>query len=113
MIRVGFLSLLLTISFCLLTACNDIDFDSRKWQNWEESEAAPSLRWRMAEDLISTHDLKGMSTDEVVELLGEPDNKNEGKWSYFLGYSGEGIDTGSLILTFKEDTLVKYEVWHG
>lgn len=90
------------------------EFNAVAWQNWQESEAELSLRWEMTKDLTDRYELKGMPITEVKELLGEPDNEYaEGTITYYLGMSGHGIDTGSLILTIKNGVVVDYEVWHG
>ena len=88
-------------------------FDSEKWKSWEESEAEPSLRWNMVHDLRNKYELIGMTRLEVKKLLGEPEQETKNEIRYYLGMSGHGINTGSLILKIKEDRVIDIHVWHG
>lgn len=90
-----------------------IEFNHIKWKEWQETEAAPSLRWDMTNDLIKKHKLKGLSITEITDLLGEPDSKNKTEFRYYLGMSRHGIDTGSLILIIENAKIIDYKVWHG
>ena len=102
----------LTTLSSVLTSCR-IEFNSEEWKSWEESEAEPSLRWNMTVDLVSDYELKGMSAEQVIELLGEPENRSNNEFRYFLGHSGHGINTGSLVLILEKDTVTDYEIWEG
>lgn len=90
-------------------------FDSNKWINWTETEEKMSLRWNMMNSLRNNHELKGKTKNEIIKLLGKPnESSSSNSYSYYLGMSGHGIDTGSLIIIFNEfDTVTKYYVWHG
>ena len=92
---------------------NRKEFNSERWKSWEESEAEPSLRWKMVHDLRNKHEIIGKTRLEIKELLGEPERETENKIRYYLGMSGHGVDTGSLILKMKEDRVVDIHVWHG
>lgn len=92
---------------------NRTDFNAEKWNNWDIREQELSLRWNMVYDLTSKHDLIGMTASEVKDLLGEPDGQNDATMRYYLGMSGHGIDTGSLIFTLSDGKVTKYKVWHG
>jgi len=92
---------------------NRTEFDSEEWKNWEESENEPSLRWNMVNDLRKKHELIGMNTKEVIELLGEPNSLNKKYMSYHLGMSGHMIDTGTLFLELENGIVVKIKLWHG
>ncbi|WP_339703464.1 hypothetical protein [uncultured Marixanthomonas sp.] len=108
------LTLFLIILTNVFIACSSgTDFNSEKWKNWKESEAELFLRWDMREDLVNNYDLIGMSTEQIIDLLGEPENWNEKELRYYLGSSRRGINTGSLILQIKNDTITDYEIWHG
>lgn len=100
-----------------MVACGNVtheSFDSDKWKNWEESEAEWSLRWNMMNSLRNDFDLKELTQSEIIELLGEPDSKSKHEFSYNLGYSKTGINTGRLTIKFVGDGLVKdYLVWQG
>lgn len=107
------LTLILTTLTQIMTGCNGTEFNSEEWKNWEESEAELFLRWDMTDDLINDYDLKGMSTEQVIELLGEPENSTDKKFRYFLGHTRQGINTGSLILTIEKDTITDYRIFNG
>ena len=55
----------------LVNSCNDIDFDSKKWRNWNYNENDWSMRWDMSEDLINNYELEGKDTNEIFNLLGK------------------------------------------
>lgn len=92
---------------------NRIKFDQTKWKDWRETETTACLRWDMTHDLVDKHKLKGLSVTEIIELLGEPDRKNKKEIRYYLGMSRHAIDTGSLILTIKNDKVISCKIWHG
>lgn len=92
---------------------NRTEFDSATWRNWEETEATMSLRWDMTHSLTRNYELIGMSTQEIIELLGTPSNQSDSNMRYYLGMARHGIDTGSLILELKNGVVVNYRVWHG
>ncbi len=92
---------------------NRIEFNSENWKNWEETEKEPSLRWDMVHDLKRNYNLIGMNTNEVKELLGEPDSENKKYLSYHLGMSRHMIDTGTLFLELERGIVTKVKVWHG
>ena len=90
---------------------NRAEFDSEKWKSWEKSESEMALRWDMMSDLSSDYKLVGMTEEEIVNLLGDPDDLGKDYYSYYLGLLG--IDTGTLILTFKDGIVLKYEKYRG
>ena len=91
------------------------EFSSEKWKNWIETENTSSLRWDMMNSLRNNHELKGKTKQEIIELLGEPnEDKTNVSFRYYLGMAKHGIDTGSLVIKFDEkDIVVSYYVWHG
>ena len=108
------LNLILILLTNVLIACSSgTEFNSQEWKNWQESEAEPSLRWDMTEDLVNDYDLMGMSTDQIFNLLGEPESKNEKELRYHLGSSRKGINTGSLILKIEKETVTDYKIVQG
>lgn len=92
---------------------NRADFEAERWKSWEETENEPSLRWNMIHDLVSKFEFNGITRNKLIELLGKPDSESNNEIRYFLGMSGHGIDTGSLIFELKNDKVVNYFVWHG
>ena len=108
------LNLILIILTGILIGCSSgTEFNSQKWKNWQESEVDLTLRWDMSEDLVKDYDLIGMSTDQIIDLLGEPESKNEKEFRYYLGSSRQGINTGSLILKVDKDTVTDYKILQG
>lgn len=106
----------IAVMFVFCWTRHDISFDAEKWKNWEESETTMFLRWDMTNDLMKKHDLKGMTVEEVINLLGEPEHQDESQIRYYLGYARVnllGIYTGSLILTLDNNKVVKLEKWSG
>lgn len=89
------------------------DFDSVKWKEWAESETEMTLRWDMMDDLEQDYKLKGMTEQQIIELLGEPDTKSRNEWTYNLGMARRWIDTGTLSLIFENGRVKNYEVRTG
>ena len=54
-----------------------IEFDDVLWKN-----GTPTDRYRMAKNLQETKVLKGKTTTQVIELLGEPINSNNWRLLY-------------------------------
>lgn len=89
-------------------------FDSTKWIQWKETETTMSLRWNMMNDLRKKHKLDKLNQKEVIELLGKPDSESQKVFRYYLGYSKRGINTGSFVIIFNDEKVVKqYYVWQG
>lgn len=91
-------------------------FDSEKWKSADmNSEDNFSLRWDMMNSLRNNHELIGMSKNEIIHLLGKPDDNfsTEKALRYYLGYSKRGINTGSLTLIFQNGVVKKIDVWEG
>ena len=84
---------LVLISYFIVQYFNQrpIDFNKQVWLN----ELAPdySTRFRMVEDLIKRYKLTGMKREELVNLLGQPENYTD-------------VDSASAYYLLKE----KYDV---
>lgn len=98
--------ILILIGFGLKGRITHEEFSSDKWKNWEESEAEWSLRWDMMNSLRNSYELKGMTKDQILELLGEPETNNKTEFSYYLGMAKRGIDIGTLTIKFNENGKV-------
>lgn len=101
----------LPIFICLsLSSCGKITvekFDSYKWKNSNLNiEENQDLRWNMMNDLRKKHKLVGMNKSEIEKLLGKFDSENRIYCSYYLGFTGTGINTGTLTLTFDKNNVV-------
>lgn len=94
----------------LLSSCGQIShekFDSDKWQNSNLNlEENWNLRWSMMNDLRNNYKLKGQTKKEIIELLGKPENETKNEFYYYLGYSGKGINTGTLTVIFDGNNIV-------
>ena len=91
-------------------------FESEKWKTSDlNDENNQSLRWDMMNSLRNNHNLIGLSKNEIISLLGKPDENftNEKTFRYYLGYSHTGINTGSLIIEFENGIVKNYSVWQG
>ena len=107
------IGLLILIGFALKGRVTHEKFDSEKWKNWTESETEWSLRWDMMNSLRNNYDLKGMSKNEILKLLGEPESKTKNEFGYYLGYSKRGINTGRLTIKFDNNKVTDFSVWDG
>lgn len=95
-----FVTLSLIILFFYTNASQE-DFNSERWKNWTETEQNLSLRWDMMNSLREYHQLKGLSKNETINLLGIPDNGTSTlQFRYYLGMSKRGVDTGTLVIEF-------------
>ena len=90
-------------------------FESKKWKNWTESEMELSSRWDMMNSLRNNYDLKGKTKKEIIILLGEPEfEESNSEFSYYLGYSKRGINTGRLVFYINADGIISdYKVYQG
>ena len=87
-----------------------VDFDSEEWKNWVETETTMSLRWDMRKDLVKKHKLVGLPVHEIIDLLGEPEQKYGNKYQYNLGAARHGIDYGTLTIEFKDDKVIDFKI---
>lgn len=116
-LKIGLFSvmILILIGFGLKGRITHEKFSSDRWKNWQKSEEAEwSLRWDMMNNLRNSYDLKGMTKNEIIELLGKPELESEIEYSYCLGMAKRGIDTGTLTIKFDEkEKVIKYNVRRG
>ncbi|WP_291097921.1 MULTISPECIES: hypothetical protein [unclassified Empedobacter] len=102
----------------LLISCGKIThkkFNSERWKTENiDSEENWNLRWSMMNDLRNNNKLEGQTKKEIIELLGKPETETQNEFYYYLGYSGKGINTGTLIITFnKNNKVIKVNVTEG
>jgi hypothetical protein len=81
---------------------SDRTFRSQLWKQPDINENSEGPRCNMVEDLMKNHLRKGMSQDEVIEILGKPDFtvKQERTLGYALGRCGYSIDIDEFRLIF-------------
>ncbi len=89
------------------------EFNSTEWKNWVESEATLNTRWLMHKDLLKKYELKGVSKDSILDLLGKPNSEINNEYHYQLGSTGRGINTGTMIIKFENDSVVDIIVIDG
>ena len=104
---------LIIIGYALKGNITHEQFDSEKWKNWEESEFERSLRWDMMNSLRNNYELKGMTKNQILKLLGEPESNQQTEFRYYLGFSKRGINTGSLTIKFDNNKVTDFSVWQG
>ncbi len=102
------LIVLIFICFFFKGKVSGKEFNSEKWKysnlNTEENL---DLRWSMMNSLRNNYELKGKTKSEIICLLGKPDNEIRNEISYSLGYTGFGINTGTLVIFLSEKGIVK------
>jgi len=108
-----FVITVLVIAVYFLRFLFNVPFNSEKWKNWTESESSPSERWEMIHDLKRDDRLIGKTVNEIIGLLGKPNKTEEKKFIYYLGYTGNGINTASLIVCFNNGIVSDLKVTNG
>ncbi|MBI2729787.1 MAG: hypothetical protein HYX40_03390 [Sphingobacteriales bacterium] len=104
--------LLLLLLFTALLSCqNQIKFESTKWKTKEYPEAPPQNRKKMFKDLITNYKLIGVSKNDLVNLLGEPDYPTDSIMLYLIdedyGTDIDPIYTKYLSFQLNSDSVVK------
>lgn len=107
------IGVIILIGFALKGKIAGEEFDAQKWKNWTESETEWSLRWDMMNSLRNNYELKGMNKKQILELLGEPETKTAIEFSYYLGSSKRGINTGRLTIKFLNNKVTDVSVSDG
>ena len=106
--------LFIVLLFC--SACGkqspqqpDIKFEKTKWSL--KTEGHYTYRKQMVNDLLSNYEWYGVRKDSVIEMLGSPDNMEEGNLMYdyeskpFLGGLGTTIE--AIVFELAPDSTVK------
>ncbi|MFF2090536.1 hypothetical protein [Paenibacillus sp. NPDC058174] len=101
MLRKIVLSLL---ALLLLCACQS-QFTANSWTSDREKRSA------MLSDLLNkNNNLVGKTEDEIISLLGKPEEKLDEpafQYVYYLGRAGLGVDDSLLVLQFDENWKVE------
>ncbi|CAD0007124.1 hypothetical protein [Flavobacterium salmonis] len=102
---------IILLCICLCGQFTHEKFNSKKWKNADQNlEENWSIRWDMMNSLRNEKELIGKSYEEIITILGKPDNESKTELYYSLGYTGNGINTGNLkieINTEKKVTNIK------
>lgn len=108
----AFARLLVCIWITLENGAARSDFDSAAWKRDWTCSCTP-IRMQMAESLLATHDLRGSTREQVLELLGDPDRnpyvarfEPPGTFIYHLA-PHPLIDDYWLVIGFDESGLVR------
>ncbi len=97
---------LFTFGFLLRGKIMFVKFDPKLWKNIDlRNEEHWSLRWEMMNSLKNDHKLVGKSYLEIEEMLGKPDGSFDDTIAYDLGYTGAGMSTGTLYISFGNSGL--------
>ena len=111
----------LIVFYTFISSCNDISksekFDQEKWKQYSEVDGPE--RDLMAEDLIKTHKLMGLTNKQMVQLLGPPENDTTATW-YELKEEGEWLSPDpvsgkDLVIKFNKDSVIisaEIKEWH-
>jgi len=94
----------------ILSSCSSRQFDQEAWMK------EPEKRSGMVSSLTGKYELKGMTETEIIDLLGEPEEKLDEpsrQYVYYLGRAGLGVDDSLLRLSFDENgELESHRVTH-
>jgi hypothetical protein len=112
------LAYILMISFLLFVPklksyVNQTAFDSRQWQIHLTDR--DTIKQKMVNDLLSNHQLIGMTQTNIDELLGKPPQTSYFKdydYVYWLGpeLSAFGIDSEWLGVKFDNGIVIKADI---
>ena len=103
--RVKLVIFLFTMCFWL-SACNE-KFNKEKWE--EGDGINYTYRNAMIDDLLKNYHLKNLSYDELVQIIGEPDQKDSVHASYNLIVKYDMIDpiySKYLNCSFNADSII-------
>lgn len=100
---------------CFLGSCvtEQLDFEKSKWN--ESDDGSYKYRESMAKNLMETHLKKGMTYQQLTDLIGNPENfanLEPNIIGYTLmvdyGWDIDPVETKTLIIELTADPLVKY-----
>jgi hypothetical protein len=109
------------VLYPFINSCNDISrsekFDRTKWADL--GELGGSDKVLMAEDLIKTKKLIGLTNKQMLLLLGQPANDTTSTW-YDLEEEGEllspdPVSGKDLVIKFNKDSIITHaeiQEWH-
>lgn len=92
---------------------SEMAFDKTKWRL--ESEDDYLYRDKMIKDLVGNAKLRGLTKDEVINLLGEPTRSDTNYLFYRVSQARLGffiLHAKSLVIKFAADTTVEWVKIH-
>lgn len=99
--------ILLIVGFSLKGKISGEKFNSEKWKGSDlNAEKNWTMRWDMMNSLRNNHKLVGKNESEIIKLLGKPESQNKTELAYYLGYTGTGINTGTLRIYINSNRVV-------
>lgn len=85
-------------------------FESERWQDYEDAVFPPKARAAMLNDLVSNQKLVGSDYNDIIELLGIPDDKDSTSLAYKVsvryGFEIDPIYIKELVLHFGTDSTI-------
>ena|ERR1700694_2529625 len=104
----------LLIATILAISCSnsskEIKFDKSKWNEQTDPLFPSTYRSKMITDLTTNHKLVGLKYDQLIQLLGIPDNKDSNSLSYKIivdyGHDIDPVYTKDLDFTFSKDSVI-------
>jgi hypothetical protein len=102
------------ICLCFLGSCGteQLDFEKSKWN--ESVDGFYEYRESMAKDLMENHLEKGITYQQLTDLIGEPENfanLKENTIGYTLmenyGWDIDPVETKTLMIELTADSLVQ------
>jgi hypothetical protein len=107
------IGLLSIVSAQLYSFCNN-PFNDEKFSITKWKGSSKRLRAKMAEDLIKNHLKPGLSRKQVIDLIGEDKNTDDGEVKYWLGswsFTLNGYDDAFIFIKFDNNNkLVSAEI---
>ena len=112
---------LMIICFCFFAACSNkqIEFDQTKWN--KSIDGFYEFREVMVKDLMENHLEKGMTYEQLTDLIGKPENIANLKANTIgytimedYGWDIDPVETKTLLIELTTDSLVqnfKVEHW--
>eukprot|EP01133_Synstelium_polycarpum_P009293 gene9293-10898_t len=101
-----------TFILILLASCTGkVKFDKNKWDESIDPAFPSDFRDKMLPDLITNHKLIGLTCAQLVEKLGQPNNKENNTMSYNIivdyGYDIDPVHVKHLTFSYSKDSLIR------
>ena len=87
----------------------EIQFDKSKWGTREGKDYP--FRNQMLDDLVYNDTVRSLSKAEILDLLGEPDRRNDGYLYYMVDQKRIGswpLRTKSLVIKLSDDSTIDW-----